>query len=101
MRRRTARRLPMAARLNSTVRTNPSLLRSPNPRLANLPVELADLIEVRAHAGAGKFRIMRLDRLEDRKMRIEGEPVLTGIAQRHASLVDEPIDDRTVHGHID
>jgi hypothetical protein len=61
--------------LNSMVTMNRSLARPPD-----LPVELANLIEVRAHAGAGKFRIMRLDRLEDREMRIEGEPVLTGIA---------------------
>jgi hypothetical protein len=34
-------------------------------------------------------------------MRIEGDPVLAGIAERHASLVDQPIDNGSVHDHID
>src|SRR6476620_10157496 len=70
--------------LNSTVTMNRSIARPPD-----LPVELANLIQVRAHAGIGKFRIVRLDRFEDRDMRIEGNPVLAGIAERHASLVDQ------------
>src|SRR6266699_5381881 len=41
--------------LNSTVTMNRSLARPPD-----LPVELANLIQVRAHAGIGKFRIVRL-----------------------------------------
>ena len=44
---------------------------------------------------------MRLDRLKDRDMRIERDPVLAGIAERHASLLDQPIDDGPVHDHID
>jgi hypothetical protein len=43
--------------------------------------------------GRGKFRIVRPNRFEDRDMRIEGDPVSAGIAERHASLVDQPIDD--------
>ncbi len=74
--------------LNLTVTTNRSFARPPD-----LPVELANLIEVRAHAGIGKFRIVRLDRFENRDMRIEGDPVLAGIAERYASLIDQPIDD--------
>ena len=56
---------------------------------------------MRAHAGIGKFWIVRLDSLEDRDMRLEGDPVLAGIAERHASLVDQPIDDGPVHDQID
>jgi hypothetical protein len=68
---------------NSTVTMNRSLARPPD-----LPVEVANLIEVRAHAGIGEFRIVRLDRFKDRDTRVEGDPVLAGIAERHASLVD-------------
>ena len=69
--------------LNSTAIVTRSLARSPD-----LPVELANLIEVRSHAGIGKFWIVRFDRFEDRDMRIEGDPVLAGIAECHASLFD-------------
>src|SRR5215475_9484856 len=69
--------------LNSTATVNRSLARSPD-----LPVELANLIEVRSHAGIGKFWIVLFDRFEDRDMRIEGDSVLAGIGECHASLFD-------------
>jgi len=67
--------------LNSTVTMNRSLARPPD-----LPVELANLIQVRAHAGIGKFRIVRLDRFEDRDMRIEGGSVLAEHPTRHPQV---------------
>jgi hypothetical protein len=63
--------------LNSTVTMNRSLARPPD-----VPVELANLIQVRAHAGIGNF-LARLDHFEDRDMRIEGDPVLAEHPTRH------------------
>src|SRR6185437_16020094 len=70
-------------------------------RPPDLPIELGNLVEMRAHAGISESRIVGLDRLEDRDVRIEGGAVLAGIAERHASLLDQPIDDGPVHDHID
>ncbi len=52
---------------------------------------------MRASASSGSCAF----RFEDRDTRIEGDPVLAGITERHASLVDQPIDDGPVHDHID
>ena len=63
--------------LNSTVTMNRSLARPPD-----LPVELANLSQVRAHAGIGNF-LAHLDHFEDRDMRIEGDSVLAEHPTRH------------------
>jgi len=53
---------------------------------------------MRASASSGSCAWIRL---EDRDMRIEGDPVLAGITGVITPLVDQPIDDGPVHDHID